>query len=113
MALVIFEDGRVYNINQTEQPEYYDEVGRPNNLFMQSVLETANIGALFFEDPEVVIQYQAVDYSILLIDNESHEKQLPVNDFATVMAHSVGLIEANESVRGSVILVSVTELGTV
>ena len=72
MALVIFEDGTANSANAIEQPELYDELGRPNQMFMQTFLETTNIGAMFFEDPEAVINYQNVSYSLLLVDNDPH-----------------------------------------
>lgn len=111
MALVIFEDGTANSANAVEQPEFYDELGRPNQMFMQSVLETSNIGALFFEDPEAVIQYQEVAYSLILIDNDAEEKGLRANKFATEIAVRLGLIESDEVILGSVMFVAVTELG--
>jgi hypothetical protein len=111
MALVIFEDGTANSANAVEQPEFYDELGRPNQMFMQSILETSNIGALFFEDPEAVINYQGESYSLLLIDNEADVKGLRVNKFATDIAIRVGLIEKDEVILGSVMFVAVTELG--
>jgi hypothetical protein len=111
MALVIFEDGTANSANAVEQPEFYDELGRPNQMFMQSVLETSNIGALFFEDPEAVIHYHGVAYSLLLIDNDAEEKGLRVNKFATEIAVRLGLITSDEVILGSVMFVAVTELG--
>lgn len=49
MALVIFEDGTANSANAVDEPEFYDDLGRPNQMFMQSVLETTNIGALFLK----------------------------------------------------------------
>lgn len=111
MALVIFEDGTANSANAVEEPEFYDELGRPNQMFMQSVLETTNIGAMFFEDPEAVINYQGVSYSLLLVDNDADDKGLPINNFVTDMAIRMELISADEFIRGSVMFVEVTELG--
>lgn len=111
MALVIFEDGTANSANAVEQPEFYDELGRPNHMFMQSVLETMNIGAMFFDDPEAVINYHGVSYSLLLVDNDADEKRLPINKFVTDMAIRMELIAADEVIRGAVMFVEVTELG--
>lgn len=110
MALVIFEDGTANSANAVDEPEFYDDLGRPNQMFMQSMLETSNIGAIFFEDPEAVINYQGVSYSLILVDNDADHK--PVNNFATTIAVKMGLIEADEVIRGSVIFVEVAELGS-
>lgn len=111
MTLVIYEDSTANSANPKDEPEFYDELGRPNQMFMQSVLETSNIGALFFDDPEDVINYQGVSYSLLLVDNDAHEKRLPINKFVTDMAIKMGLIPADDNIRGAVIFVAVTELG--
>jgi len=111
MALVIFEDGSASLANPEEHPEFFDDLGRPNHMFMQSMLETANIGALTFFDPEDVINYQGVSYSLVLIDNEAEDKHLRVNVLATAIAIKTGLIEKNEKIKGSVIFVAAHELG--
>lgn len=111
MALVIFEDGTANSANAVDQPEFYDELGRPNTMFMQSILETADIGAIYFDDPEDVITYKGIDYSLILVDNEAEDKGLNVNTFVTEVAKRMGLIEADEVIKGSVIFVEVTELG--
>lgn len=111
MALVIFEDGTANSANAVDQPEFYDELGRPNTMFMQSVLETTNIGAIYFEDPEDVISYKGVDYSLILVDNDAEDKGLPINKFATDVTRRMGLIEEDEVLKGAVMFVAVTELG--
>lgn len=111
MALVIFEDGTANSANAVDEPEFYDDLGRPNQMFMQSVLETTNIGALFFEDPEAVINYQGVAYSLILIDNDAKDKKLQVNQFVTDMAIRMELIAPDEVIMGTVMFVAVTELG--
>lgn len=111
MALVIFEDGSASLADAKENPEFFDELGRPNHMFMQSMLETANIGALTFFDPDDVIYYQGVSYSLVLIDSDAADKHLRINALATTIAIKTGLIEKEEKIRGSVIFVAAHELG--
>lgn len=113
MALVIYSDGSKNLATSQEQPEFFDDEGRPSQLFIHSVLESVDVEALFLEDPSMVIEIEGVDYSLLLVSENADVLRLPVNTHVTNIAKKLGLIDKNDVIRGTVIFVSVAELGDV
>lgn len=115
MALILYSNGEASFIKQATHPEYFEEDGRLNLIFLQTTLDAEDINTIFIDDPETVLTIGEGEfeghYTMFLYDNEADFKFKPVNDFMTDIALQVGMIPAGQSIKGTVVCLEIDELG--
>lgn len=115
MALILYSNGEASFIKKSINPEYFEDDGRLNLVFLQATLEAEDINTIFIDDPETVLTIGEGDmeghYTMFLFDNEAEFKFLPVNRFMTDVALQVGMIPPDTDIKGTVICLEIDELG--
>ncbi len=115
MALILYSNGEASFIKKDINPEYFDDDGRLNLVFIQATLDAEDINTIFIDDPETVLTIgegaMEGHYTMFLFDNEADFKFLPVNEFMTDVALQVGMIPSDSNIKGTVICLEVDELG--
>jgi hypothetical protein len=115
MALILYPNGEASFIKLATHPEYFDDSGRLNLIFIQATLDAEDIGTIFIDEPETVLTIgegaMEGHYTMFLFDNEATFKYLPTNQFMTDVALQVGMIPQGAVISGTVICLETDELG--
>lgn len=109
---IFFADGSYESQSISKNPNSYDLDGRPSQVFLENVLKTDEIEAIYFQDPSIAIRLNNVDYSMILADSNALSNKLSLNVIATDLARSVDLIDSNDSIYGTAIFIEISELGS-
>lgn len=115
MALILYTNGEASFIKKSTHPEFFEDDGRLNLIFLQTTLDAEDINTIFIDDPDTVLtigegQFEG-HYTMFLYDNEADFKHLDVNQFMTDIALEVGMIPTGTSIKGTVICLETDELG--
>ena len=109
--LIFYPDGTSELQSFETHRSSYDDDKRPSQEFLNTLFESTDIEAIFFEDPAYCIRIDGVNYSMVLADNLADSKFLEVNRVATDLVRSIDLIEQDDVIKGIAVFIAIEELG--
>lgn len=109
--LIFYPDGTNEIQSFETHRDSYDDDRRPSQEFLQTLFESTDIEAIYFEDPAYCIRVNEVNYSMVLADNLADNKFLEVNKIATDLVRSINLIDPTDVIKGIAVFIEIAELG--